>query len=144
MLDVIFNDEWIISQNSMDAKKLFHFSSTVHAYIVEDWVWNKKKIIAHRSTVVVDAKIREMEENFMSKRTTKSPGKLHKENMPKILKNKLYLLRIYFSKQISTIHIYQYMQSGEVQVLFFLRENKAKNLRPNEFTNYYAERKSTH
>ena len=127
MLDVIFNDEWIISQNSMDAKKLFHFSSTVHAYIVEDWVWNKKKIIAHRSTVVVDAKIREMEENFMSKRTTKSPGKLHKENMPKILKNKLYLLRLYFFRSRFLLYIFtNTCRAAKCKFFFFYVKTKQK------------------
>ena len=83
----------------------------------------------------------------MPKRTAKSPGKLHKENIPKILKNKLYLLYLDSTFLEADFYYYTYLPihaERRSASSFFLRENKAKNLRPNEFTNYYAERKSTH
>ena len=49
-------------------------------------------------------------------------------------------IRLYFFRSRIILHIYQCTDSGEVQV--FLRENKTKNLRPNEFTNCYAEREN--
>ena len=49
-------------------------------------------------------------------------------------------IRLYFFRSRIILHIYQCTDSGEVQV--FLRENKIKNLRPNEFTNCYAEREN--
>ena len=112
MLDVIFNDEWIISQNSMAATKVFHFSSTVYLCSRRlSLEWEKMNC---SSMLKSKEKWREI---LCPKELRNHLGDFIKKRGKNIEKQ----IRLYFFRSRIILHIYQCTDSGEVQVFFYVK-----------------------
>ena len=115
LLDVIFNDEWIISQNSMAATKVFHFSSTVYLCSRRlSLEWEKMNC---SSMLKSNEKWREI---LCPKELRNHLGDFIKKCGKNIEKQ----IRLYFFRSRIILHIYQCTDSGEVQVFFTWKQNK--------------------